>query len=86
MFEAKIIQGPSKFDNMQALFVRKPMKPNVIFTLGYADEEVKAFIDSVEAEDSSGESWNIEGRVENNKKFTAYYRTDRRAGLYRLFD
>lgn len=86
MVEAKIIQGPSKFDLVQALFVRKPTRPNITFTLGHADEEVNAFVDSVEAEDGSGESWNIKGYVGNNKKFTAYYRTDRRAGIYRVFD
>lgn len=81
MSSVNIVNGPSKFDLTQALFVWKPIKPKVNFSFskGY---DVSAVILSVQSEDGSGESWNIEGYVGNNQRFKAYYRTDRRTGTY----
>lgn len=42
------------------------------------------FVNSVEAEDNSGSSWNIAGFFRNNEKFKAYYRTDKRTGTYTI--
>ena len=78
-----IINGPSKFDLAQALLVRKPGRPSVTFTL--YSTTVEAFVDSLEAEDNSGESWNLTGYVGNNTRFEAYYRTDKRIGRYKVF-
>jgi hypothetical protein len=85
MIPVSITNGPSKFDLMQALFVRKPTRPTVTFIVSQ-DNAVQVFIDLVEAEDASGESWNIKGSVGNNKKFLAYYQTDKRTGRYQASD
>jgi hypothetical protein len=88
MLETMITNGPSKFDLMQALFVRQPTRPvfELSLTVGPVGlTKVKCMVNSVESEDGSGESWNIEGYV-GDKKFTAFYRTDKRTGMYRTVD
>ena len=81
-----IINGPSKFDLMQALMVRKPVRPNVAFFIQGKIAGIVANIDSLEDEDGSGESWNISGYTGNNQKFTAYYRTEKRIGSFKTED
>lgn len=81
-----IINGPSKFDLMQALMVRKPVRPNVTFFIQGKIAGIVANIDSLEDEDGSGESWNVTGFTGSNQKFTAYYRTEKRIGSYKIED
>lgn len=59
-----IIGGPSKFDLSIGLFVWNPRRP-VIFKANcpVGGTTFEVFVLSVQAEDGSGESWNIEGRV-----------------------
>lgn len=83
MSSTPIAYGPSKFDLMQNLFVRKSQRQPVTFHLTEG-AIITALINSIEREDDSGESWNITGYVGNNKKWTAYYRTDKRTGLYAI--
>lgn len=83
MSGVSITNGQSKFDLMQALLVRKPVRPSFNFTLEDNKTIVCCMVDSVESEDGSGESYNIEGWVASRrKKFKAYYRTDDRTGTY----
>lgn len=81
----EIINGPSKFDLMQALFIRKPYKTSVTFSL-QENVGLTAYIDSIKDLDNSGEYWRVEGSVGNDKKFTADYRTNSHTGLYKVFD
>lgn len=57
-----IANGPSKFDIMVSLFDSGCQgRKSVCFQT--ATGVVLVFVDSVEREDGSGESWNIKGRV-----------------------
>ena len=98
-----ITSDPSKFDLSVALFDRKPQARSVIFhancPLGV---EIEVTITSIQAEDSSDESWNIEGYVsratlekgireyplsiEKGQRTFIYFRTDRRQGCIRFFE
>ncbi len=60
-----VVNGPSKFDLMMALFTRKPQKPTVTFALEHAKEGYLATITGVSEEDGSGESWNIRGFLQD---------------------
>ncbi|MDP3793910.1 MAG: hypothetical protein Q8R07_04110, partial [Candidatus Uhrbacteria bacterium] len=84
MAQFSIMNGPSKFDLMLALFDRDPepsdLPRTVIFMLleddGHATRS--AMIDGVQVEDGSGESWNIEGQLWYSslgryRPFKAYY-------------
>lgn len=64
-----IVSGPSKFDLMTAVFVWKPERHKVQFSTD-TNMVLSAVIDSVSAEDGSGESWNISGRVEPSDEKT----------------
>lgn len=86
MSETMITSGPSKFDLAQALLVRKPTRPSITLFIQGSKNGIEVFVDSLEAESGCGECWNIEGYAGNNKKFTAFYRTDRRIGCYRVAD
>ena len=57
----QIEDGPSKFDLMTSLFVWKPQRHRVRFKTPGA--EFEAAITSCEAEDGSGESWNLKGFI-----------------------
>lgn len=98
-----ITSGPSKFELSISLFDRKPQARSVVFhTNCPLAAEVQVTITSVQAEDGSGESWNIEGYVssatlakgvrqpsyipENNQRTFIYFRTDRRQGYIRFFE
>lgn len=80
-----IVDGPSKFDLMTALFVWKPTRPWVTFRLADG-RRVQASIVAVSAEDGSGESWNLEGNLAvsepggPSRRFRAYLRTSNRTG------
>lgn len=92
MLDEKIINGPSKSD----LFTEFPLpvnrKKRLVFHVvpknGNRNQvtEVHGLVMSMEMEDGSGESWNISGYTENNKRFKAYYRTNKRTGVYQIID
>jgi len=98
-----IVAGPSKWDLATTFFNRKPMStPKITFSAqplaGGKKTPLLAMIDSIGAEDSSGESWNLTGRcyvgidkLDSHvppppRKFTAYFRTDARAGYIEFVD
>ncbi len=76
-----IVDGPSKFDLMLALFDTGGR--TVAFRMK-SDDTVQARIYSVGIEDGSGESWLITGsykRLDNTTcNFSGYYTTRRRTG------
>ncbi len=91
----KIVRGPSKFELMTALFAGQEITFRTqILTDTTSDEAVvipagrpsrnplvKAIVNSVQQEDGSLESWNIEGHIPSEKKeFKAYYHTGRQSG------
>ena len=94
MISAKIVNGPSKFDLMLALFNRKVVnQEGVIFTVADVSLKLSAVITGVAAEDGSGESWNLTGYVRpahdpmvppNNVKM--WFRTDTRKGHMDFID
>ncbi len=90
-----ITDGPSKWDLALALFDRSMVNSRrATFTWGGTKHSVR--VHSVEAEDGSGESWNIKGNawpcVLNNKttcpppsqSVMIYFRTDKRKGVVTL--
>lgn len=81
-----IVQGYSKYDQIISQYERKV----VHLHLKGLGNPLPVIILSVQAEDGSGESWNIEGYVTDGpmkaKKFAGYYRTDRRTGFLNLID
>lgn len=89
-----VFGGPSKWDVAVALFTWKPARHQVTFHANCpVGKEIEVSILSVQAEDGSGESWNIEGQVSKmipntgfvlGKHVFIYYRTDRRQGHIRL--
>ncbi len=58
--QINLVNGPSKFDLMLALFDNKNANRKVTF-LTESGNEYEAMISAVEAEGVSGESWNIKG-------------------------
>jgi len=81
----QITNGPSKFDLSVALFDRKEPARTVEFALlAYERVTFQVMIDGVKAEDGSGESWLITGKIwENPTKYhqcSGYFRTDKRTG------
>lgn len=88
----KIMDGPSKFDLMAALFDGK----EVDFTLAvqgnivgqYRSEEVSVIILGVAIEDGSRNSWLIHGLIKDpsNRSFSGYYETRRRQGVMKIGD
>ena len=84
--QINLVNGPSKFDLMAALFVWKPNRNWVKFQ---ADDgsTYEALINACEAEDGSGECWIIRGVAHNNtqggranKHFKGFFRTNTRKG------
>ena len=85
--------GPSKLDLMLALFDSTCDKPRpVTFTVAAWPENAKpsektqpvtVHINSVQREDGSGESWNIDGRIEGGPSTSCsiYYSTRSRTGV-----
>ena len=91
----KITEGPSKWDLMLALFDHKPRSRRVTFKLE-GGQEFQLLVLRVQAEDGSGESWNIDGHAEPlpgkilpigikwGPSSMIYFRTDSRKGHLRL--
>jgi len=89
--QINIVDGPSKFDLMTALFVWKPERLRVEFK---ADDGAiyKASINACEAEDGSGECWIIRGyaidassvRSRSAESYEGFFRTNTRAGFLRF--
>ena len=73
-----VIGGPSKFDLSNALFAWNPRRPVVFDANCPVGTSFKVYVLSVQAEDGSGESWNIEGRVGEVKR-------DKRVGQENIF-
>lgn len=65
--QTKIIDGPSKFDLMLALFDRKGNDRTVDFKTEDG-KEWSALIRSVEVEDGSGESWNVSAMFDYKRR------------------
>ncbi len=86
-----IVAGPSKFDLMTALFIWKPEHPVVSFQTEDGTTHLVR-INSVSAEDGSGESWNIRGyaiKVGPNavhRNFQMYFATTGRRGWIKYTD
>lgn len=83
---SNIVNGPSKHDLFLALSEPKfPTPRTVTFQLeGMRGLGFRVVIDSIEAEDGSGQGWNIKGRMNGSQeKFEAYFRTDRRKGTFK---
>jgi len=85
----RIVSGPSKFDLMAALFSRSGAWTHgtqlVEFTYQDGDgnpKKIKTSVTQVGAEDGSGESWMLEGNVndEHLTVYKAHFRTDNRHG------
>ena len=79
-----IVDGPSKFDLMTALFVWKPERLKVMFVAENGDT-YKATIRGCEAEDGSGECWIIRGYSAKGDSqiawpFEGFFRTNSRKG------
>ncbi len=99
LLNAKIIDGPSKFDLLLALFDRKSVNTRQVT---FATENgrdlgqtLSATINSVEAEDGSGESWNLKGYFVSRLRgtipappvhFQMYFHTGRRQGMITEID
>lgn len=73
-----VIGGPSKFDLSNGLFAWNPRRPVIFQANCPVGTTVEVYVTSVQAHDGSGESWNIEGRVEKVQR-------PRRAGQETLF-
>jgi hypothetical protein len=63
-----VIGGPSKFDLSNALFAWNPRRPVIFNANCPIGTEFEVYVMSVQAEDGSGESWNIEGKVGEVKR------------------
>ncbi|MDO8601658.1 MAG: hypothetical protein Q7R62_00795 [bacterium] len=87
-----IVNGPSKFDLMVALFYGSGLektRPEVTFEIGAGGEtrRVSCIINSISREDGSGESWNIQGYTPHEEPwmdFRAYFTTSVRQGHIRF--
>jgi len=98
-----VVSGPSKWDLSLALFDRSSSSARkVLFGMKFndrvADHEVQ--VNSVEAEDGSGESWNITGYAtliagegplrgsvpRRPRHVSIYFRTDNRKGSITFLD
>lgn len=85
-----VFSGPSKFDLSNGLFAWNPRRPVVFHVNCPVGTEVDVFISSVQAEDGSGESWNIEGvvadvRRENRKGQERYFLPERGQRVFLYF-
>ncbi|MFA5229931.1 MAG: hypothetical protein WC422_00410 [Candidatus Paceibacterota bacterium] len=81
--QVSLENGPGKFEIMLSLFDKK----EIAFTL-CGGHVLGVRITSVQEEDGSGESWNLEGRLTGqfaSQSFRAYYSTKRNKGSITLF-
>jgi hypothetical protein len=93
MARFQIVGGPSKMDLMLALFDSSYDKPRPVnFSLIEWPEgqpasgtplHIQMHVTSVQKEDGSGESWNVEAaaRGPESKDYTMYYSTRTRTGV-----
>ena len=87
MAHPQIVDGPSKYELMLALFDRtfekpRPVRFKIQRRVGYEAVEVWAHILSVGIEDGSGENWNIEVQnIDFSVHHHGYYSTKTRTGL-----
>ena len=87
--DINIVNGPSKFDLMTALFIWQPQRPEVEFT-AENNAVFPAIINALESENGSGEDWIIRGFAtygnsgNSRLKFTGYYSTRARKGWLRF--
>jgi len=90
-----VVGGPTKWDLSVALFDRKSVNcRKVVFRVNCPTiAEFSIVVDSVQAEDGSGESWNIEGTATRKttnhlpqppRRVFIYFRTDTRKGHIRF--
>lgn len=91
--EANIVNGPSKFDLMIALFVREPFRPVVRFTSEIGTVWI-AYVGSCQSETPDGEYWVVKGwtsressidtdgstRIIRGKQYEIYFCTKTRKG------
>ena len=86
-FRLDIVDGPSKFDIMISLFdSNRRHRRTVPFSLRSLRLKLDVAITSVQQEDDSGESWNIEGWVTDGltANVKGYYNSRRREGNFRF--
>lgn len=85
----RIIDGPSKWDLMQALF--EPVSANRFVEFRVAGLSGKdsccdrVSISEIAREDGSGESWNLAGNSPGGWYFHAYFSTKNRKGWIKFF-
>lgn len=85
MATAPITAGPSKFDLSVSLFTQKGK--SVKFTVD--GKSVEVCLSTVQAEDGSGESWNLTGYIVGMmppKHYKAYFSTQSRKGHFEVID
>lgn len=85
MDQVKIVSGPSREEMFDSLRLFKERR-RVEFVLDDSrNSQFSTFcsIVSIQAEDGSGQSWNLDGYAEDGLRFQAYYRTDKRTGIWR---
>lgn len=85
MSQSNIVNGPSKDDLFQAL--KEPKHPHprkVSFMLeGQHGLGFRVAIDGIDAEDGSGQSWNIRARLwSSQERVKIHFRTDTRKGTW----
>ncbi len=87
----KIIDGPSKFDLMMALFDNTATAPRRLNFRLEGEEVFSIYLLSVGREDGSGESWLLEGIAFwpsrfSDRKVKGYFSTQRRIGHLNILD
>lgn len=91
--EFRVVGGPNKFDLMAALFYGNMDTRHLVdFKVDGQKEPITVIISSVEREDGSGESWNLQGYVARTHKtlrgnvVKMYFSTQTRRGNMRIND
>ena len=79
--KVSILGGPSKFDLMLSCFEGKEVEFKLDEDKVYTASIVRTKWVDVEAEDGSGESWNIKFRTERGCIYKGYYSSKRRTGI-----
>lgn len=90
-----IVNGPSKWDMMLALFDNTAASPrHIIFEIGAVGpsfRDAKIVVNSIEREDGSGESWSFrgyahkaDGSLPTQCNVSGYYSTRTRKGSMRI--
>lgn len=86
-----ILNGPSKFDLMLALFDRAGASPRSVYFTLHSDEQAEVVVTGVEAESGSGEEWLFKGYrrlrtqdVAAPQNVVGFYSTQHRKGWVQL--